>query len=165
MHDLYQNYSYEYLYQLYIENNLAAAQIADKLSLDEDTVFALLRHYQIRKINSGKTPETFSQLLKRVDKNSLYTYYVVENHTQFETMRKYKLCLQSLYMLLENYSINKAVEMKVVLEYDEVFKYYIKENHTHKECLKYFGVGGLKFDTFIKQHGLNKSNYLQNGKK
>ena len=56
----------------------------------------------------------------------------------FKAGSKYKLCLQSLYMLLENYSINKAVEMKVVLEYDEVFKYYIKENHTHKECLNSF---------------------------
>lgn len=80
-------------------------------------------------------------------------------------MRKYKLCLQSLYMLLENYSINKSAETKVILDYEEVFKYYIRENHTHKECLKYFGVGSLKFNTFIKQHGLNKNNYLQISKK
>lgn len=82
---------------------------------------------------------------KYIDKEKLYTYYVIENHSNKDTQKHFNIGSSSLTRLLREYNIDKRYEIdgkrKDLIDINLLYKYYIIENHTYKETLDKFNIG------------------------
>lgn len=89
----------------------------------------------------------FKDLIDRVSKDSLYNYYVVENHTVKDTYNHFNIsCSDLLYELLRYYNIKKPSPLDYLIERvskEELIRYYIEEDHTYKETINKFGLGSF----------------------
>lgn len=149
-------YSKEFIINLYINKNYTASQCSKIMNIKEDDFYILCRKFNIRKINSGKHPEKFEEIVARISYNDFYNYYITENHNIADTCKQFKLSGDTLYKLCKLYNIKKEELKKVTLNYEDVYKYYIIQNHTVIESLKHFKIGAKKFFAFCKANNIKK---------
>ena len=77
------NYTKEELYQEYIVNNLSRGEIAKKYNTSVTLV-----EYDIQKYHFQKAQEAIREVTggrKQINKDLLYDYYILQNHSTDET--------------------------------------------------------------------------------
>jgi len=94
-----------------------------------------------------------------IDIELLYAYYITENHTFSETLKKFNLTNYGFYKLLNKYNIKKpsTKEFKKSYSKDVIYNYYVLENHSFAECVDYFKTTPDILAQVLRDYKINKT--------
>ena len=133
--------SKEELYSYYIVENHTIAETMRRFNFGEDAILTLFREYGISKYSK----ETLDCALIRINRDELYNYYIVENHTSKETCDRFRIGHHRLFQLLSAFKIRKAEEFNTEEfiskhSYDDVYDYYVTRGNTWDSTASHFGI-------------------------
>lgn len=152
MKKLERQYSLDELRHMYIDQNLSGKEIASKYNIPIYCVEKDLKNNKIYKskdlISKGRR--------KKVDKDELYNFYIVENHSTEETAKFFNVDERTIRNRLREFGIKKSIDLQVqcsknnqIKKYGNLFtrSEYYKENVVEKmirkgknTCIKKYGV-------------------------
>ena len=113
-------YTKEDLRKMYLEQNMRREDIAKRYNISISCVDKDVQKYGFR-----KSKELISaQFEKKVDKNALYQYYIVENHTNDQTAQHFKIDERTLRRKMRKYGIIKSQEQQLEALKREQFQKY-----------------------------------------
>jgi len=94
-----------------------------------------------------------------IDKEVLYNYYIIENHTFSDTLKNFNLTNYRFYKLLHQYNIKKPIvgEFKQLYSKDVIYKYYILENHSFADAVNHFKTTRDILSQALKDYNINKT--------
>lgn len=150
------NITRDELYNYYIVQNNTRVATATHFNIKKCGLEKLLNLYGIKK---GKF-ETFDDLKKRVTKEELTQYYIVENHSWDDTMKHFQLHATSIDKLLREYGLNKIknkqsfVSLLEEVDTEELSNYYA--THSYSETAKFFNITEDKLYKLVKYLGIQK---------
>ena len=149
--------SKEELYQFYIVEDHKLKEVYKKFNINNDILRVLLAIYGINKI---KLPETLNDLLKRISKEDLYTYYVIKNNSIENACKHFNLSGSSLFKLLHHYNIfkkNPRIDINILsnkISKDELNSYLNIEKHSKEEACKHFKILRKDLRNLLDYYGL-----------
>ncbi len=94
-----------------------------------------------------------------IDRETLYNYYITENHTFSETLKKFNLTNYSFYKLLNKYNIKKpsSNDFKKLYSKEVIYKYYILENHSFAATVNHFKTTRDILAQVLREYKINKT--------
>lgn len=120
-----------------------------------------LNHYLSEHgLNKQKNKEFFEDVIKRVSKEELYNYYVVENHFQEETCKHFNVTQPFLCRLMRHYNLKKQPTVRSI---DELLLLVDKEKFIASVCdtkvsntsfMKSVGITKTEFNNLRKYFGV-----------
>lgn len=103
-------YTKEQLYILYIEENLTREKIAEMFNVTVNVIEKDVSKYGFKKTREQKIASNGSK--KEIDKNELYQYYIIENHTTEETAEHFKVHERTIRRRLSSFGICKDISLQ-----------------------------------------------------
>ncbi len=88
--------------------------------------------------------------LMEINKDVLYEYYIIQNHSHKNTREHFNITSYSLDKYLKSYNIHKqkqslntkSIDFKITqINKDELYEYYITQNHSIKDVCNKFNIG------------------------
>ena len=152
----------EKLYAYYIEQNHTQKETMKHFNLKENHLIYLIREYKLYK--NRKLEELASEL----DRDTIYKYYVEEDHGPYDSAKYFGLSVDNFYKLINFYGLDNLKTSNIAKIIDRVSKqdlenYYIKEDHSKEETCQFFNISGWECYQLLKHYGVNRkggsSNY------
>jgi len=151
-------YSVDELYDLYINKNLSAQEIANIYNVPRYIIEGDLKKNNIHK------PKQLSYELrmKKIDKQSLYDFYIIQDHNMADTAIYFNVGEGTISRYCHLYNIKKEknhydIKKKKQINKDELYKYYIIENHSNDETAAHFNVHARTLRRRLREYGIYKS--------
>lgn len=174
MRKLPREYTRDQLYTQYISLNKTAKEIASMFHTNENVVRHDLKKYEIYKprdlclVSQGQR--------KEIDKQTLYDYYITENHSEEEAAKHFNVHERTIRRRLREFNITKSVELQAQASYNSQMNRYgglftqsdyyktsvvpkMLENMKHT-CLEKYGC-----DSAFKSTGVKNKIKMTNRKK
>lgn len=124
-----------------------------------------------------KNSPYFLKTVKRVSKDSLYEYYIVENHTLAECCKYFSVSGETFNSLLFYYSIEKSPKLRFQnrnqqqskakeyitnqllssVDLEELAHLYLDENWSYEAIKSKYNLSGYMLDKLIRENNLQKS--------
>ena len=155
-------YSVDELKNLYLDKNLTAQEIANIYNLPRYII-----ERDLKKNNIHKTEELVRALrTKEINKQKLYDYYIVQNHTLEETSVYFNVAETTISRYCRFYGISKPKDQrnlrrKIKVNKEELYQYYIIENHSNEETAEYFNIHERTLRRRLREYNIQKTVKLQ----
>ena len=141
--------SKEELHNLYINQDLSANVIANKLNITPEKVYNLTLKYNFKKA------QYFN-----ISKEELYDLYINQHLTQTAIAKKYNVSRKIIERKLNNYNIKEEFSKRYTQSYipskEELYNWYIKKNLTYKEINQLYKVTYAIFKKLCKEYNIKK---------
>lgn len=97
----------------------------------------------------------YEQTCLQIDRDTLYTLYVINNNSRIEIADKYNCSVSCIKKLLEQYKIVKNNFESI--DKQTFIKYYKIEDHTLLETAQYFGISTAKTSKLLDLYNCHKT--------
>ena len=179
------------IFDLYIIKDISFSDCVNHFNITPDIFSAALKTLGINKSKEiSNKKDKFREKALSIDADTIYKYYIEENHTQEETAQFFGIRTTDLTYLINHkriFKINKpkhtvkSAEEAAESISPEMLRYkYIEQNYTIRQCADAFDTSVTRINYLIKEYKLKKdpqdiainarksklknSGYLGNGK-
>lgn len=132
----------------------------NEINLEEYEKLKYLANLYMVENKNIRNKHIFKDDIKRIDLNEVIEYYIKQNHTITESIKKFNTTKANLLTILRLNNIykNKGFDpnLKNIITKDVLEKYYIIENHTWDETVKFFGISQDTLSKLLKNYNLKK---------
>lgn len=152
--DIMSNVNKQFLYDLYVNKGNTKEEIAKMLNLTKSRIDRLFKFFNI---DSYRT--TYNNIINSANKEKIYQYYVVENHTRKETCNKFGLKNDMLDKIFKDLNFTKHHDINYytnLIPKEELYNYYIVERHSKQECLQKFNLTVAPFQKLLKHYNITR---------
>ena len=176
MRKLPREYTRDQLYEYYISLNKSRKELALIFHTTEDVIGHDLAKYNIHKSKDLRLVTQGQKI--QIDKDSLYEYYITQNHSTGETANYFGVHERTIRRRLREFEIQKSVEMRVsasknsqmnrwggLFVQSDFYKQKVSLNmvqHMKETCLKKYGYSSCFASPEIKDK-IKKTNRAKYG--
>ena len=143
----------------YLKSN-SVKETINYFNISSTYFYQLCKDYNINLSNTS-----YIEAKDKISKNTLYNYYIVENHTLMETKNYFKVSRNTIVSLLKSYNIVKESHLnnlKSIIDYDSLYNYYIIKNNSIKKTAEYFNTNCNNILKLLNTYNINKININKN---
>lgn len=149
------NIDIEEVRKYYIDENHTREETARRFGINTVALHFLLKENGIRKVKKSSEYHTY------ISREDLYSYYIEENHTLADTMKRFNFGEDALLSLMREYGIYKNTKETLEsalnrINRDDFYNYYVVENHTARETREKFNIGHQRLFQLINEFNIRK---------
>jgi len=149
----------EDLYKEYVTNKNSTLQIAKKYNVSPRTISDKLKKYNIpTRSPQENASEFYKEKSDKLDKDTLYQMYVVEQRSCPEIGKILGVCHTTVARYLKNYgfSVKKRQPSyrRASLDKDELYRMHILEEKSTSQIAEILGVDRTTVGNYLKKYGI-----------
>lgn len=108
--------------------------------------------------------KSITDSISELSYDKIYQYYIIENHSYYETAKYFKISTDVLEAFKKAFNIHKKHNLKYYKERiskEDIIKYYIEENHSYYNTIKHFELEEGMFLRLCREYNIKKINRVR----